>query len=77
MLCIAVYGGVSNKTNWTCGAARKSPTSGVEEEEENNEWRTMNGRDGNWELKQSRSERDKGGILAPLSARRGVRARNT
>ena len=62
-----------NTTNWTCGAARKSPTSGVEEEE-NNEWRAMNGRDGHWELKQSPRKRDKGGILAPLSARRGVRA---
>ena len=77
MLCIAVYGILSTRPTGPCGAARKSPTSGVEEEEENNERRTMNGRDENWELKQSRSERDKGGILAPLSARRGVRARNT
>ena len=36
----------------------------------------MNGRDGNWELKQSPRKRDKGGHLGPLSARRGVRARN-
>lgn len=66
VLCyvLTVYGVLvlSNKTDWTCGAARKSPTSGVEEEEEeNNEWRTMNERDGNWELKQSRRERERQG----------------